>query len=117
MARVQPGTAGWRFLTQAQFTALGTGGFRPNRPFRLSVTGAALTSSQGLALESAEGDIAYLSAHPIGQVQIAGEAAICAAILVNDGETPPNVTNLGGATIEIGYVEEDDYDGNTQAKG
>lgn len=114
MARVYPGTAEGRALNQAQFAAL-SGAFRPNRAFRLAVSGAAITSG-GLALELAGGDVIWLPNPGLGQVQWAGEAAICAAILVNDGATPPNATALAGATIEIGYVRQDSWLDNVQTK-
>ena len=118
MSRVYEGHYGVRFIDATEFAAFGAGGFRPNRNFRLAVTAAPLGSGQGLALQSAEGDVFYLPEAPLGQVQVAGEAVICQAILMNDGTTPtPNATALGTATIEIGYVKDDRDEGNAQAKG
>ena len=107
MSRVYEGTYGARLLTNAEFTAFGAGGFRPGRLFRIAVTGAALAAGQGLSIELAEGSILHLPQLPLGQVQVAGEAAICQAILVNDGATPPKTTAFGTSTLEIGYVKAD----------
>ena len=108
MARVLPGTYGGRLLTQGQFTAFG-GAFQPGRLFRISVTGNALSSTEGLAVKTAEGDILHFAELPLGQLQFAGEALVCSEILVNDGETPPKATAFGTATLEIGYVNADGW--------
>ena len=108
MARVLPGTYGGRTLTNSQFTAL-NGPFQPGRLFRIAVTGAALSSTEGLAVKTAEDDILYFAQLPLGQLQFAGEALVCSEILVNDGATPPKLTDFGTATLEIGYVNADGW--------
>ena len=115
MARLYSGTAGGRTLDQSEFAAFNAD-FRPNRLFRIAVTGSAITTGNGLAIQLKEGDVIWLPETALGRVDFAGEPAICQAILVNDGGNPANATNLAAATLEIGYIKDDSWLDNAQTK-